>query len=189
MKIGIAILENNLDYFIHKSYIMLLKKYNLSYDCITLETPLDSFDGFLLPGGNDIDAKYYGQESYACFNVSEEMDLLDKKIIAYAIKNKKPLLGICRGIQSINVFLGGTLKQHILHHSNENHFIQFKNKLFLVNSFHHQSIDVLAEDLVVLARSFDNEIEIIRHKSLEIYGIQFHPELFDFDLKELINEL
>ncbi len=58
-----------------------------------------------------------------------------------------------------------------------------------MNSFHHQSIDVLAEDLVVLARSLDNEIEIIRHKSLEIYGIQFHPELFDFDLKELINEL
>lgn len=189
MKVGIAVRKNDVDYFIHLSYINFLKKYNLSYDFISLETNLDSFDGFLLPGGDDIDPKYYNQENYACHNVLEEIDILDKKIIEYALKNKKPLLGICRGIQSINVFLGGSLKQDILHHKNENHYILWNEKPYLVNSFHHQSIHTLGKDLIILAKSLDDEIEIIKHKDLPIYGVQFHPELFDFDLKSLINEL
>ena len=117
------------------------------------------------------------------------MDQLDKKIIEYCINKNKPLLGICRGIQSINVFLGGTLKQNILYHNDENHFIKFKNKYILVNSFHHQSIDKLAPNLLVVAKSLDDEIEIIKHKFLKIIGLQFHPELFNFNLKNLLNEI
>ena len=72
---------------------------------------------------------------------------------------------------------------------NENHFIRVKDSYFLVNSFHHQSIDQLAPELEVLGTSLDGEIEIIKHKDLPIYGVQFHPELFTFDLKYFFNEL
>ncbi|MDE5714558.1 MAG: gamma-glutamyl-gamma-aminobutyrate hydrolase family protein [Anaeroplasmataceae bacterium] len=188
MRIGIAIRKNETDYFVHKSYILLLEKYNYSYDFVTIYTDLSLFDGFLLPGGFDIDPKYYNQENYASKNVDAEMDFLDNKIIQYCVQEKKPLLGICRGIQSINVFLGGSLKQNILNHSNENHFIKLNKKYYLVNSFHHQSIHHLAKDLLVLAKSIDDEIEIIKHKDLPIYGVQFHPELIDLDLKEIFSE-
>ncbi len=188
MKIGIAIRKNEWDYFVHQSYILMLKKYNLEYDVVTMYTNLALFDGFLLPGGFDIDPKYYHEENYASKNIDKEMDLLDQKIIEFCIKEKKTLLGICRGIQSINVFLGGSLKQNILNHSNENHFIQKNQKYYLVNSFHHQSIHHLAKDLNIVATSLDGEIEVVQHKSLPIYGVQFHPELMDLDLREIFSE-
>lgn len=188
MKFGIAIRKNDTDYFVHKSYIIMLKKYNHTSDIVTLESDLSQYDAFLLPGGYDICPKFYNQKNYAANNIDLELDLLDKKIIEYAYKNKKPLLGICRGIQSINVFLGGTLKQNIANHSNENHFIYLDNKYILVNSFHHQSIDKLAPNFKIIAESLDNEIEIIRHNTLQIFGIQFHPELIDYDISTLFNE-
>lgn len=189
MRFGIAIRKNENDYFVHQSYLILLKKHHHTYDFITLETPLENFDAFLLPGGYDIDPSYYQQKNYAAKNIDKEMDELDFKIIDFAQKTKKPLLGICRGIQSINVFFKGTLKQDILHHQNENHFITWNQKSYLVNSFHHQSIDKLGNDLQVLAKSQDGEIEIIKHTSFPILGVQFHPELFPFDLNLLLNEL
>ena len=189
MKFGIAIRKNETDYFVHQSYLYMLKAYGHTYDFITLETDLSSFEAFLLPGGYDIDPIHYNQKNYASQHISMEMDLLDKKIIEYACQTKKPLLGICRGIQSINVFLGGTLKQDIRHHSNENHFIKINGKYVFVNSFHHQSIDRLAPNLEALGTSLDGEIEVIKHKTLPIYGVQFHPELFSFHLKDFFNEL
>ncbi|MDE6408400.1 MAG: gamma-glutamyl-gamma-aminobutyrate hydrolase family protein [Anaeroplasmataceae bacterium] len=189
MKFGVAIRKNETDYFVHQSYLYLLKKYGHTYDFLTLETNLNAFDAFLLPGGYDIDPLHYNQENYASHHIDYEMDMLDKKIICYAYQTKKPLLGICRGIQSINVFLGGTLKQDIAHHMNENHFIYMNNHYVLVNSFHHQSIDKLAPDLEAIGTSLDGEIEVIKHKSLPIYGVQFHPELFSFDLSFFFNEL
>lgn len=189
MKFGIAIRKNETDYFVHQSYIFLLRQYGNRFDFITLETDLSSFDAFLLPGGYDINPLYYHQENYASKHIDKEMDSLDKKIVEYCLLNKKPLLGICRGMQSINVFLGGTLKQNITHHMNENHFIYFDQRYVLVNSFHHQSIDKLAPNLEVLGTSLDGEIEIVRHKTLPIYGVQFHPELFSFDLNFFFNVL
>lgn len=182
MKIGIAVRKNPTDYFVHQAYLSMLKRSNFRYDFITLETDLSGFDGFLLPGGYDLDPSLYNEDNYASKHIDEEMDQLDFKIIEYAVKNKKPLLGICRGIQSINVYFGGSLKQDILNHMNENHFIKFNNQYMLVNSFHHQSIARLAPSLQVLGTSLDGEIEIIKHQSLPIYGVQFHPELFNFDI-------
>lgn len=189
MKFGIAIRKNETDYFVHQSYLYFLKKKGHTFDFITLETDLSFFEAFLLPGGYDIDPKHYDQINYASNHIDEEMDELDKKIINYAIQTKKPLLGICRGIQSINVFLGGTLKQDISNHMNENHFISIKDTYLLVNSFHHQSIDQLAPNLEILGTSLDGEIEMIRHKNLPIFGVQFHLELFTFNFDKVFNEL
>ena len=189
MKFGIAVRKNEVDYFVHQSYIHMLKRKNHTFGIVTLDTSLEEYDAFLLPGGYDIDPKHYKQKNYASNHIDEEMDALDFKIIDYAVQTKKPLLGICRGIQSINVFFGGTLKQDILHHMNENHFLIWKDKSILVNSFHHQSIDQLGKNLIAEAISLDGEIEIIRHESLPIYGVQFHPELFPFDISSVISEI
>ncbi|MDE7105980.1 MAG: gamma-glutamyl-gamma-aminobutyrate hydrolase family protein [Anaeroplasmataceae bacterium] len=81
MKFGIAIRKNETDYFVHQSYLYMLKKDGHTFDFITLETNLDSFDAFLLPGGYDIDPNYYHQKNYASNHIDSEMDLLDKKII------------------------------------------------------------------------------------------------------------
>ncbi len=186
MKIGIAVRKNDVDYFVHQSYVLFLKKINASIDIVTLQSDLSSFDAFLLPGGTDIDSRYYGQAPYACFQIDEEMDQLDRKIILEALQRKKPLLGICRGIQSINVFLGGTLKQNVLRHQSENHFILFQNEYHLVNSYHHQAIDQPAPNFEILAYSLDHEIEMIRHRNLPILGVQFHPELMESKINENI---
>ena len=90
MKIGIAIRKNDIDYFVHKTYINLIKNYN--YGFITLNSNLDEYDGFLISGGYDIDSKYYSEIPIYCNNIDEEIDLLYKKIIEYSIKTKKPLL-------------------------------------------------------------------------------------------------
>lgn len=66
MKIGIAVRKDETDYFVHQSYCEFLKQNDLTFDFISLTTPLDSFDGFLIPGGNDIHSKYYRQFPYAC---------------------------------------------------------------------------------------------------------------------------
>ena len=182
MKIGIAVRRNDTDYFVHRSYINLLNEYD--YGIITKESNLAEYDGFLIPGGYDIDSKYYNESIISCHNIDNEIDELDKKIVAYALKSNKPLLGICRGLQSINVFLGGSLKQDIINHNNENHFIIFNNKHYLVNSFHHQSVKNLGKNIKVLAKSLDDEIEIISFKS--IIGVQFHQEISPTKINKLI---
>lgn len=187
MKIGIAVRKDATDYFVHQSYIYMLKKYGYQFDFITQETDLSSFDGFLLPGGYDLDPRLYHETNYASQHIDEEMDKLDFRILKYAEKTKKPLLGICRGIQSINVYFGGTLKQDMRNHMDENHIIYFNNTYILVNSFHHQSIARLAPKLLVLGTSLDHEIEIIKHQDFPIYGVQFHPELFHFDISVFFN--
>lgn len=186
MKIGIIARRNGTDYFVHKSYINLIN--NHSFGIVTKDSNLLEYDGFLIPGGYDIDSINYNEKNLYCNNIDTEMDMIDEKVIKHCLKYKKPLLGICRGIQSINVFLGGTLKQNIFNHNNENHFINFSGENYLVNSFHHQSINKLANNLEILATSYDNEIEIIKHKFLPILGVQFHPEIAFSKLnKEILN--
>ncbi len=177
---------------VNKTYLEALKKYdNISYLSLlptnNIEDILHCCDAFILPGGRDIDPKYYDEANTAS-DVDEESDSLDQSIIFHAIKFKKPLLGICRGIQSINVFMGGSLYQDIKNHANHEHQVIlynnpiYKNKFITSNSFHHQSIKKLADNFLILGVTFDNQIEIIKHESLPILGVQFHPELNDIKI-------
>lgn len=163
-------------YYVNKRYIDYFTGLGFSVEMLTLTSSLEECDGFILPGGYDIDPKYYREKNISSSNIVPHNDVLDFKIIAYAEKNNRKLMGICRGIQSINVYFGGSLHQDVPKHMKNNHFILFQGKYLLVNSFHHQSIKILGKDLEVLARAYDSEIEIIRHKSKKIIGVQFHPE-------------
>lgn len=154
-------------------------------------------DGFLFCGGVDIDPKYYREEkSDLVENICSERDELELKLFDIAIRSNKPIFGICRGLQLINVALGGTLHQHI-----ENHRQVFsrsiakqevdvipdtllhctvKQESILVNTFHHQCVKDLASPLVCDAVSHsDGYVEAFHHKDHPfLLGVQWHPECF-----------
>lgn len=144
----------------------------------------ERFDGLLLAGGGDIHPARYGQ-TCACNRLSidsvrdeEEHALFD----AFFARNK-PILGICRGMQAINVFLGGTLHQHTDGHANCCHSVHCTDWLAeqiganaMVNSYHHQIVDRIADDLTAVAHAPDESVEALVHPSAALLGVQWHPE-------------
>lgn len=176
----------------------------LPIGCIEDIDYMNCFDGLLVTGGIDVHPMYYHEQ---CHHLLGKYDALRDRYEIELIKRftdyKKPILGICRGLQIINVAFGGTLYQDnslkgqpIIQHVQKerrdcpSHFIHIEQKSFLfpifgegtyVNSFHHQSIQQTAKDFQVIARSDDDIIEAIEHIHLPIYALQFHPEKMDND--------
>lgn len=161
---------------------------------------LGSVQGFVLPGGLDIDPKYYGQEpSNQCGQINPTDDGLHLAVATYALRKDIPVLGICRGMQMLNVAAKGTLYQDISTWTTVQHRQQaprwyathgvkteegslvremFGQGDFRVNSFHHQAVEVLGENLICTARSTDGVIEAIESiKHRYVVGLQWHPEL------------
>lgn len=180
----------------------------------------ESLDLLILPGGPDINPLNY--------NAIPERDTgkgciyreyFDRYILPQYINFKTPIFGICRGLQTLNVFFGGTLTQHMYHETSErNRFDRVHNIEFYalvggksiytyfkvgVNSLHHQSIDLLGEGLKAIAmykpkedpklkNTLDNQcIEAIVHTKYPIAAVQYHPEELGYDdLSDLlINDL
>ncbi len=155
------------------------------------------FDGFLFSGGVDVNPTLYGEEKqFDSVEIDDERDAFEKGLFAAVYPTGRPILGICRGIQSVNVFLGGTLHQHIDGHSQtesgENrpqdvhvmegsllHRICGKNDL-RVNSFHHQAVKDIAPGLIVDALSTDGFIEALHSPTHPfLLCVQFHPEIYN----------
>lgn len=156
-----------------------------------LEKVVDLCDGLVVTGRSiDIDPKYYGEEAIEATKLADYHfeDELDFTLIRAFYEKNKPILGICAGIQSINVCFGGSLKQDILNHSCKEevkmHSVQIEKESFLekcyhtdriqVNSFHHQAINQVAQGFRVTAISEDGIIEAIEKD--KIVGVQWHPE-------------
>ena len=147
--------------------------------------------GLIIAGRDrDIHPKYYGKEPDENIEYPEDdyEDELDFKLIEVFNKLNKPILGVCSGLQSLNVFFGGTLKQHIENHTSENGLIKHniiveKNSFLyslygeksLVNTIHHQAINKVADGFKVTAIAEDGTIEAIENGKL--IGIQWHPEV------------
>ncbi len=157
----------------------------------------ENFDGFVFCGGEDIDPKYYGEErSNKTRNICSLRDEFEEKLFWAVYTRSKPILGICRGMQVINVFLGGTLHQHVDEHIQTEarnvltHTVSVKKGSLLetitgkgelyINSFHHQAIKSLSAELMVDAVSTnDGFIEAFHHKEQKfLLGIQWHPESY-----------
>jgi len=165
---------------------------------------LDRLDGLLVPGSpsNVHPSHYAGGESLTPDSHDLERDATTLRLIPEAIARGIPLLAICRGIQELNVALGGTLHQqvhevadrmdhrpgpgtleerygprHLVHLSGQLARIIGSGKI-LVNSLHGQSIDQVAPGLTVEAMAPDNTIEAVRveHASGWAFGVQWHPE-------------
>jgi putative glutamine amidotransferase len=182
--------------FVNTRYVDRLTPRALNTMMLTLgqsnqDELLDLCDGFLITGGTDVDPKYYGEVNLGLSKaVINRLDEIDKAVIEHAIRNKKPLLGICRGFQSINVFFGGTLHQDLGdkneahnrissgHVVNTNFHPSFPwGSQILVNSYHHQAIKDLAPGLHVLATHEDGTLEMVIHETLPIFAVQWHPEI------------
>ena len=121
--------------------------------------------GILLSGGNTPTA-YGGTALERCKT--------DETLLDFAVRDKIPIMGVCRGMQSIVIFFGGSLKK-VDGHIRARHELSgriVKN----VNSFHEYAIDILPEGFSVMASAEDGNIEAIRHKSLPIAGIMWHME-------------
>ncbi|MDR1583591.1 MAG: gamma-glutamyl-gamma-aminobutyrate hydrolase family protein [Prevotellaceae bacterium] len=121
--------------------------------------------GIILTGGNN--PVIYGGEA-------PERDNVDTLLIQYAVQNKIPLMGVCRGMQSIVMYFGGTLKK-VNGHIAIKHKITGKN-IREVNSFHAWAPDIVPNVFETLACSYDGEVEYIRHKILPVIAIMWHPE-------------
>jgi gamma-glutamyl-gamma-aminobutyrate hydrolase PuuD len=155
------------------------------------------FDGVIIQGGGDIDPNRYGQEprSTSIYGIAAEHDDLEIAVIRAAIELDKPVLAICRGIQILNVALGGTLHQHLADvlrdgesHWDKYHEINLESSSRVAksmktlspkrsHSYHHQAIDKLAPGLVVTGRAPDQTIEAVEHNAKKwIVGVQWHPE-------------
>ena len=157
-------------------------------------TALLECDGLLMPGGADIEPARYGQEtSKECGKIDLARDAAEWWMLETFLPTKKPVLGICRGIQMLNVFCGGTLHQHIPNHSDFKsrstgcHKVQLlpgssleqivHTRQLTVNSLHHQVIDSLGNDLDVCAVSEDGYVEAVSHRKHPFFlAVQWHPE-------------
>ena len=152
----------------------------------------------ILAGGGDVYPFFYGQKDYACSNKNLKRDICEFCLVEHFFKNDKPILGICRGIQVLNVYFGGTLIQDIeskclhsflnkdVYHSvYSNGLFPFKNKRYSVNSAHHQSILKPASCFNCVLHSNDGLIEGFLHKSAKIIAVQFHPERMNYKVNSL----
>lgn len=166
-----------------------------------LDIALKYVDAIVLTGGSDVDPKRYGQKRHSeTYGLDTWRDKLEFRAVELAHKRKLPIMGICRGMQLINVALGGTLNQHIgNHHWGASHPILLKagSELRSLNDgeqrvpkathMHHQAVAKLGRGMMVAARSKDGTIEAIESSSSSglpyTLGVQFHPE---YDIGEKI---
>lgn len=153
-------------------------------------------DGLLLPGGGDMDPKFYGQERIpACGEPNLLRDAAEPLLLRAFLAADKPVLGICRGIQVMNAVLGGDLYQdikpfeHLPHngHWAKVHTVTVRRGTLLsrilgqdtvlVNSQHHQSVDRVAPGFTLAALSEDGIVEAIEKPDAGFcLGVQWHPE-------------
>ena len=157
-----------------------------------------AYDGLLLPGGWDVNPARYGEENTACETVEDDLDAIQFETLAQFLAAGKPVLGICRGHQLLNVFFGGTLIQHLpgaerhtaLGEGKDNiHRVRSREGSFLqgiygtectVNSSHHQGIGIPGKGLTAVMHSEDGVIEGVVHETLPVWGVQWHPERMCF---------
>jgi putative glutamine amidotransferase len=174
----------------------------------TLREIYDRLDGVLIAGGVDMDPATYGEERTGlCGSIDTARDAVELRLTTWAMEDQKPLFGICRGLQVVNVAMGGSLYQdisaqyqpaikhdyfptagyprdHLAHEvalaegSRLRH--AFENDRVLVNSMHHQGIRQLGRDLRVTATAPDGLIEGIESVNGHfLVAVQWHPEVFE----------
>ena len=165
-------------------------------------------DGFLLTGGHDVSPDLYHETPLpGLVSCCEKRDEMETRVLAKALEEDKPILGICRGIQLINAAFGGTLyqdlpSQHpsaVEHHQHAPYNVPCHAvtvapdsplydclgvRTLAVNSYHHQAVKTLAEELKPMAVSPDGLVEALyRPESRFLWAVQWHPE-FSFRTDE-----
>jgi putative glutamine amidotransferase len=167
-------------------------------DPVDVPDLLERFDGLLIPGGGDIDPSSYGErpEADTLYGIRPEADAFEIALVLEAARRHIPTLGICRGLQIINVAFGGTLHQDLPEHPKDlmgrafaGHYrtnvvrgsrlsdIVGRDEI-VVNSLHHQGVKELGDGLRIAATAGDGIVESIEaaHPTWDMLAVQWHPE-------------
>jgi len=154
---------------------------------------LCSCDGLILPGGGDITPAFFGERNMGSRNIDTELDILQFQALDFCVRRCIPVLGICKGMQVINVAFGGTITQdlptacrHRYIEADQYHqtiiakgsclYTLYGQEMW-VNSAHHQGVKRLGAELQAIQWCpEDGCIEAIVHNQLPILGVQWHPE-------------
>jgi len=176
-----------------------------AYTIKNMDSILALADGIILTGGEDINPLQYNDtiNLAVCGDINYQRDTLERKLFDFALKNKIPLIGVCRGMQMMNVASGGTLYGDIpteigttvIHRNNgevmheialscsnpyyTNLIFPLYKDTFLVNSWHHQGLKDISVGIQVIAESYDGLPEaVVMDENLHPFmiGVQFHPE-------------
>lgn len=159
------------------------------------------FDGVVVTGGHDVDPVLYAAEPEVHPKYDPERDKLEMAVIKQALQQRKPLLGICRGAQLLNVSRGGNLHQQLKEHRYKTSHrwtvlplktlcLEAGNSLLAkllqcpkckINSLHNQAINQVGDGLKVVARDLDQLVQAIEDPSYPyLLGVQWHPEFLLF---------
>ncbi|MFM2096490.1 MAG: hypothetical protein RIS70_3614 [Planctomycetota bacterium] len=162
---------------------------------------LERLDGVIMAGGGDINPERYGAKTHAlCYGIDDARDTQEIAVARWLVEHHVPTFAICRGMQVLNVALGGTLIQHlpdvvgetVLHRAPPRRPIEHAVELapdsrlarmlgthHLVSlSWHHQAVDQLGEGLVAVGRAADGVTEAVELRQAGwVVGVQWHPEL------------
>lgn len=155
-----------------------------------------SYDGLLLPGGGDIDPRLFGQLPLGSRCFDPRLDRLQLAVLNAFVLDRKPVMGICKGMQLINIYFGGDMIQHLA--TSRNHEYQNADQVhettalpgsilhdlygseFAVNSAHHQGVDSPGRGIVYIQSAADKVVEALCHRYLPVLGLQWHPERLCF---------
>ena len=188
-----------------KNYVSWIEKENVivldAWSIKNTDSILSLADGIILTGGEDINPLEYNDtvNIKVCGLINYQRDTLERKLFDYAFKNKIPLVGVCRGMQMMNVASGGTLYGDlpteigtaVVHRNNGEVYHEIAlcdsstlifpegKDTFMVNSWHHQGLKDISDNLRVIAKSYDGLPEaVVMKQSVHPYmvAVQFHPE-------------
>lgn len=177
------------------NYCKILSLFGINADVSSRPKSPQNYDFLLLCGGGDVNPAFYSDDQYPCNDVDTERDVTELSLIEWFAYQGKRIIGICRGLQVLNAYFGGTLENipfpHDLSgvfHAQINgkdakheaytspRFCDKFDKTIIVNSAHKQRIKTLAENFVPVFTAADGTIEGVASKNLPIAAFQFHPE-------------
>lgn len=194
--------------YVNASYISAVEKAGAASFIIPVSSDheknrklIDLCDGLLFPGGEDIDPRYYGENPHPNLGeIRPEVDEFLFHSFLYALEQRKPALGICKGMQMMVVAMGGSLYQDIYSQRETETFlhsqsgrrtyglhqvrIEKDSRLFQIlgtehlaaNSMHHQSVRTLGKGLRCSAQTEDGIVEAVESPDGRLIGVQWHPE-------------